>query len=261
MRNSDIIQAIEKVADPSWQEDFDNSGLQLGNPGDICSGVLLCVDVTREVVAEAIRLKCNLIISHHPLLFRGVKTITPDKGRVEQMIIELITNGITLYSAHTSLDSAPRPYSVSYVMAEEIGLIDIEPLTSEPGLGAIGILPEPMPLGDFARQVKTSLEAGAVRLSRPVESLGQPVSKVALCAGAGIEFIDDAIKKGADVFVCSDVKLNWFLDRRDLINLIEVGHFEAEKCTKKIFRRILFEAGLNIPVYLSKAEKNPTIYI
>jgi len=259
--NRDIVAAIEAVANPAWQEDFDNTGWQTGNPDAHCSGVMLCVDVTSEIVSEAAAKGCNLIISHHPLLFRGIKSVIPSKGRVEKVLTELIRNDISLYSSHTALDSTPAPFGISYAIAENLGLENISPLTTEPGLGVIGELSAPISLKEFAMHVKHALGANCVRLSVPSDGMDCDIRSVALCGGAGIEFIDDAIAKGADLYITSDIKLNWFLDRRDSIKLLEIGHYEAEKCARDIFFRILGNSNTGVPVFKSVTERNPVIYI
>lgn len=254
-----IVDAIEAIAQPQWQDGFDNTGWQTANPDDITTGVLLCVDVTPEIVIEAVRKNCNLIISHHPLLFHAVKSVIPQTGRVEKVLMELIRNGISLYSCHTSIDNAPAPYGVSYRIAEILGLEEITPLTTAPGAGAKGILPRPLTLRELAERVKERLGAPCVRVSCKGGTADTRVSRIALCGGAGIDFIDDAIRSGAEVYICSDVKHNWLLDRRDSISLIEVGHYEAEKCTRDIFASILRDAP--VPVLISETENNPVIYI
>lgn len=118
MLTGEIIAAIEAVAPRSWQEDWDNTGLQVGTPRTECTGVLVCVDVTPEVVDEAIARKCNLIVSHHPLIFKGLKSLT-GRTPVEAAVMNAIAAGVCVYSNHTALDNAPG--GVSYTMAEKLG--------------------------------------------------------------------------------------------------------------------------------------------
>lgn len=117
----DIIQAIEEFAPIALQESYDNCGLQIGTPEVMASGALLSIDVTEEVVEEAINKKANLIIAHHPLLFNGVKSIT-GATYIERIIIKAIQNNIAIYASHTCLDNAPE--GVSQRMASKIGLIN-----------------------------------------------------------------------------------------------------------------------------------------
>lgn len=126
----DIIDAIESFAPPALQEEYDNSGFIIGDKTDECSGVLLTVDVTPEVVHEAKTAGCNLIVSHHPLIFSGIKRLD-GSSRQQKAIMAAIRNEISIYAAHTSLDIAP--YGVSQRMASMLGLSDIEPLESKEG--------------------------------------------------------------------------------------------------------------------------------
>lgn len=116
---SEIIAAIEAVAPRAWQEDWDNTGLQVGNAAVECTGVLIAVDVTPAVVDEAIRRGCNLIVSHHPLIFRGLKQLT-GRTPVQVSVMNAIAAGVSIYSSHTALDSAPG--GVSYRMADMLGV-------------------------------------------------------------------------------------------------------------------------------------------
>ena len=118
MLTGNIISAIEEFAPPSLQESWDNTGLQVGSRRADCSGVLLCVDVTPAVVREAVGRGCNLIVSHHPLIFKGLKHITGNTP-VEEAVALAIKNDITVYSSHTAADSAVG--GVSYEMARRLG--------------------------------------------------------------------------------------------------------------------------------------------
>ena len=108
MKISEIISLIEEVAPISLQEEYDNAGLQVGNKNNEATGALLCIDVTEDVVDEAIQKGLNLIISHHPLLFKGLKNIT-GKNYIERVVIKAIKNDISIYSAHTNLE---RPWHI-----------------------------------------------------------------------------------------------------------------------------------------------------
>lgn len=119
MKISAVIDCIERLAPRSLQEDFDNTGLQTGTPDDECTGVLLCVDPTPGIVAEAAERGCNLIISHHPLFFKGIKRLT-GTTLVERTAIAAISAGIAIYSCHTSVDNAAG--GVSWEMARRLGV-------------------------------------------------------------------------------------------------------------------------------------------
>lgn len=128
---NDIIETIESVAPVAWQESYDNAGLQVGNRFQPVSGAVVCLDVTEGVVDEAIALGYNLIVSHHPLLFKGLKSIT-GRSYVERIVIKAIQHNIAIYAAHTNLDNAPG--GVSFRMARKLGLTEVRVLDPMPGL-------------------------------------------------------------------------------------------------------------------------------
>ena len=125
MKIKEIIDALEIFAPLPLQDSFDNAGLQIGLTDVEATGALLCLDVTEDVVEEAINQGINLIISHHPLMFKGYKSIT-GKDYTERCIIKAIKNEIAVYSMHTNLDNAPN--GVNYKIAEKIGLKNVRVL-------------------------------------------------------------------------------------------------------------------------------------
>lgn len=260
--HSDITDAIENVAPRNLQEGYDNSGYQTGNPLQECKGVLVCVDLTPDILDEAVSKGCNLVITHHPVLFRATKTIVPG-DRVNDVIIEAIRRGITIYSCHTSIDNTPVN-GVSWQMAGMLGLKDITTLTTgdtvTPGAGAVGNLPSPLTHAEFVSLVKKTFNSPIARCSHPADP-GKRIKRVALCGGAGGDFISDAVKSGADAYVTSDCKHNMFIDLTDHIFLVDIGHFESEECTKQIFCDILNKKFANFAVCKSQTEKNPINYL
>ena len=127
----DIIQCIEEFAPPAWQESYDNSGLQCGDQNQKATGALLCLDITEEVLEEALQKKCNLIIAHHPLIFSPIKKLT-GSGYVERTLVKAIRNNIALYACHTNADHVAA--GVNQKMAEKIGLINTRVLQPKKGL-------------------------------------------------------------------------------------------------------------------------------
>lgn len=257
----DVIDAIEQVAPPRYQEDYDNTGLQAGTPMRPCSGVMFCVDVTPEIVVEAAEKGCNLIVSHHPLIFHPLKRIS-DSGRVEFSVYKAIRNDVSIYSCHTAVDNAPVA-GVSWKMAEMLGLRDVELLEDSgngTGCGVVGNLPEPLSPAELAEKVKSTFGSPVARCSALTPDRG-PISRVALCGGAGAFLIPKAVEKGAGAFITSDCKHNQFLDYAQSIFLIDIGHFESEECTKQIFYQIIREKFPNFALYYSEKEKNPIIYL
>ncbi len=265
--NKDIITAIEQAAPRRLQESYDNTGLQCGSEADECRGVLLCVDVTKEIVAEAKELKCNLIISHHPLLFKPVKCIN-GQGRVQEALLTAIKNDITIYSCHTAIDNAPG--GISFAMASKLNLQNVtilesnhnDPELGKIGCGTIGVLLNPLTPVEFVELVKETFDSPIARCSDP-EAIGKgrKITRVAMCGGAGAFLLDEAVINRADAYITSDSKFNCFIDYADELLLVDIGHFESEKCSKEIFYHLITKKFPNFAVYNSKVEQNPIKYL
>lgn len=256
----DIIAAVSSYAPRQLQESWDNSGLQVGDVTAPCTGVLLALDPTPEVVSEAVARGCNLVITHHPLLFRGLKCIS-GATPVERAVIEALRHGVTVYSAHTSLDSAPG--GVSAEMAAMIGARVISPLrpadsNPEAGLGVIAEFPDEVTAGELIARVKEAFGKHPFRCS---QMLPCGIKRIALCGGAGGEFIGAAVDAGAQAYITAEVRYHDFVDRGKDIFIIDIGHHESESCAKNIFYRIISEKFPNFAVYNSELEKNPINYL
>lgn len=258
---SDIASAIECFAPRNIQESYDNSGLQIGSPDDNVSAALICLDITEDVVEEARHRECNIIISHHPLLFHGLKSIT-GRTSTERIAADAIRHGIAIYSAHTNLDAAQD--GVSYEIARLLNLQDLTPLivrddNAAQGLGIIGRTPQPIPAIEFLRTIKKQFRCKVLRYS--VQSPHLVIRKVAACGGAGADMIRTAIDAGADIYITGDIKYHNFTTYAPHILLADIGHYESELCTKEIIWRILRENLPEFPAYFSESEKNPIGYI
>ncbi len=252
----DIALAIEEFAPRNLQESYDNAGLQVGHEAMEVVAAMLCLDVTEDVMAEARRMGCNMVISHHPLLFSSLRRVTGATA-VERIVADAIRHNIAIYAAHTNLDSAVQ--GVSYEIADTIGLRDVEVLEAkednpETGLGVIGNLPS-TPVLEFLRKVKDNFNVAALRYGGPSRLL--VVKRVAICGGAGASLIRKAVGKGADAFLTGDLKYHDFTNWSQEILLADIGHYESELCTKKIFSRIIREKFPNFVTYFSETEKNP----
>lgn len=261
MKVGDIAEAIETVAPPSFQEGWDNTGLLVGRLEDDCNGVMLCVDVTPSIVKEAIAAGCDMIVSHHPLIFKGLKRLNGDT-RVERAVIEAVRNGVAIYCCHTSIDNVPG-VGVSHAMARRLGLVDVRTLSlREPGgsagLGVVGNLEPGVSAADFVDRVKRAFGSPVARCSSAPTA---DVARVALCGGSGSEFLPDAVAAGADAYVTSDTRYHDFCDYGDKIFIVDIGHFESEECTKEIFYQIIKEKFPNFAVCYSVIETNPISYL
>lgn len=264
MKIGDIISAIEAFAPLSLQESWDNTGLQVGIPDNECRGVLVCVDVTVDVVHEAINRGCNLIVSHHPLIFKGLKSLTGSTP-VEVAVMTAICAEVAIYSSHTALDSARG--GVSCTMAEMLGADVISALTTRDtltfqGLGVVADLAEPMTPIQLLQHVQTTFGAKVARHTDYTHVMDDNtlITRIAMCGGSGGEFIGEAIEAGAQAYITGDVRYHDFVDHQDDILLIDIGHYETEECTKDIFYNIIKRQFADLPVYKSQDGTNPVQY-
>lgn len=249
----ELLNIIESVAPRGWQEEWDNSGLQVGNRNAEITAALLTTDITEAVVSEAISLGCDLIVSHHPLLFHGLKQVCSQnpQARCVEMAIK---HNIAIYSAHTSMDSAL--HGVSGRMAEKLGIDSYRILVPSDndnthGWGVIGNLPQPMTMPQLLNHIKTVFGADWLRY---VDSPQQNVQRIALCGGAGAEFISEAIAQKADVYITADVKYHEFQAAVGQIGVIDMDHWVSEHFTRNIFAELL--KG-HVITHLSQADNTP----
>lgn len=260
LKVKDIAAAIEDFAPKGLQESYDNAGLQVGDPEMEVSAALLCLDVTEDVLNEALVRHCNMIVSHHPLLFKGLKEVT-GKTATERIVIKAILENVAIYSAHTNLDSAWE--GVSHEMAHIIGMKNIrvlEPHDSECrfGLGVIGDV-KPTPKLEFLRNIKEDFKVKSLKYSSQNPQL--VIRKVAVCGGSGASLIKDAIAAGADIIITGDVKYHDFTTYGLDILIADIGHYESELCTKDIFSRIIREIYPDFVTYFAETETNPISYM
>ena len=267
MNIEQITKTLETFAPLSLQEDFDNSGIQVGDISRKLEGILVCLDVTEEVLDEALDRNCNLIISHHPLLFRPLRTLT-GKNYIERCVIKACKNDLVIYSAHTNLDNAEG--GVNFHLAEKIGLQSIEFLKPFRhcgndarnnvfgGSGAIGELIAPEDEESFLERIKEIFRLENLQHS-PLT--GKTIRKVALCGGSGAFLIPDAMQAGADVFLTGEARYNDYYDVESRILLAVLGHYESEHYTKELFFDIISKKMPNFAVYFSKVDTNPVNYM
>jgi dinuclear metal center YbgI/SA1388 family protein len=363
MTTGELCRYLEQQIPPSLQESYDNSGLQTGSYRQTVSSALLTIDVNEAVVAEAAARGCNLIISHHPVIFSPLKRIT-DTTSSQRALIAAIKNDITIYSAHTNLDSVHG--GVSYKMASKLGLVnpvvlapvseklvklvtfvpsehlekvreaiflagaghignydscgyelqgvgtfrgnenstpfvgtrgelhsepetrfetimpafltgkvikalteahpyeepafDIYPLLnrwSKAGMGCLGLLETPLDSDEFLRLVKQTFGARHLRYSG---HRSQKIQKIALCGGAGISLLQEAIASGADAFVTGDIKYHQFAEAEMELLLVDAGHYETEKFSMEIIYDLIIKKFPNFALRFSETITNPINY-
>ena len=261
MKIKEIVDALERFAPLPLQDGFDNAGMQVGLTDADCAGALLCLDVTEEVLDEAIKEGCNLVVSHHPLIFKGIKSLTAS-NHVERCVMKAIKHDITIFSAHTNLDNAVN--GVNFKMAEKIGLKHVEMLEPRAdgwlsaGAGVVGELAVPEAEEAFLQRIKQTFQVGCVKHTA---FTGRQIRKVALCGGAGAFLMPEAIKKGADVFITGEIKYHDYFGRAEEILLAEIGHYESEQYTKEIFKKIISEQFPEVRVKMTTVNTNPINYL
>lgn len=257
----EIISLIEDYAPLKFQASFDNSGLLCGNPERELTSILLCIDVTEEVIKEAIDKGHNLIISHHPLIFSGLKHITP-ATYVERCVIDAIKHDITIYAAHTNMDVVAN--GVSGRMADKLDLYHRQILQPEGdpmdgnGFGIIGELQQPVESMAFLQQVKEIFRCDRLRYTTPHTPFMQ---RVAVCGGAGASFFKQALARQADIYISGDFKYHDFFLTENRIMIADIGHYESEQFTKEIFYEILTKKISKFAVQFSEINTNPIKYL
>ena len=363
MTIQDITSLLESIAPLSFQEDYDNAGLITGDKKSKCTGVLVCLDTTEDIIDEAIANKCNMVVAHHPIIFSGLRQLT-GKNYVERIVIKAIRNDIAIYAIHTNLDNIKsgvnnkiaeklfltnlqvlRPKGtllkkmVTYApidkaeeirqtlfhagageignysecsfnlegtgtfkanaaadpFVEEVGkrheekevrievifqaylqvkitealiaahpyeevAYDIYSLSNyfqDVGSGLVGSLPHAVSAEELLTQLSGKFN---VRMLRHTRFSGKSVSKIALCGGAGIFLLKDAIARGADAFITSDVKYHEFFDADGQILLVDMGHFESEQFTIELLFEILSSKFPNFAILKTGIITNPVHY-
>ena len=364
MQIKDISRFIESIAPLAFQESYDNAGLIVGNMEDEVSGILITLDITEDIMDEAIRKNLNLIISHHPIIFSGLKKLT-GKNYIERCVAKAIKNNIAIYAAHTNLDSVfggvnskiaeklqlqncrmlvpmqgflkklvtfvpvaeaekvrsalfeagaghighydscsfnlagtgsfkgneetnpyvgeknklhfeeeirietifPRHIQQNVIQAllkahpyEEVAY-DIYPVDNDfqlGGTGMIGELAEPIEEIKFLQFIKKTFHCQAIKHT---SLLGKPIQKVAVCGGAGSNFLNKAMAQGADIFISADFKYHQFFDAEKKIIIADIGHYESEQFTKDVFYELLTKKFPKFAVHLSEISTNPVNYL
>lgn len=364
MKIQQILEVIEALAPPLYQEHYDNARLLTGRPEWEVTKALLTLDATEAVVREAVEKRCNLIIAHHPIIFGGLKKLT-GSNYVERAVILAVKNDIAIYAAHTNLDNmlagvndmiceklglirrkilSPSPGAlkklytfVPHADAEKVrqalfdagagnignyseasfnaagtgtfrgneqtnpyvgekgvahhepetkievifpkhlekrilkslfsnhpyeevayDIISLDNANQEIGSGMIGELDKPVDEMEFLRRISRQMKAEGIRYTA---LSGKPVTKVAVCGGAGSFLLKDAIRAGAEMFISADFKYHEFFDADNQIVIVDIGHFESEQYTVDIFYKILTEKFPTFAPLKSESRTNPINYL
>ena len=263
MKIKDVIHALERFAPLPLQEDYDNAGLQVGLTEAEVSGALLCLDVTEQVINEAEEKGCNMIVSHHPLIFRKLACIS-DCNDVQRCVFKAIQRGITIVSMHTNLDSAEG--GVNYMIARQLDIThssitqignqqDAEGVKGSNCI--IGELSEPISAKDYIYKIKNIFNAGCVMTN---ELLTRPIKKIAICGGAGSFMLHEAIKAGADAFLTGEMHYHDYFGHEDEIQITVIGHYESEQYTKELLAEIIGKTCPDVRTVITAHNTNPIRY-
>ena len=253
MRLNELISIMEKIAPPELAFPYDNPGLLVGTERDEIKNVLLALDCTLPTAREAVRKNADLVITHHPMFFNGIKHILPNDPETAAAY-HLIRHGIGLYAAHTNLDAAQG--GVNDTLAEIFSLHDIKPLPPE-DLGRIGRLPEKMSLYELCilteKKLNTSVRAAAADFKSDPREVS--VRTIALIGGSGGGDVRHAYEAGADVLITGEIKHSQAIEAQTLgLSVIQAGHHETEVIVMPALLRRLQD--LNLGVQFSLAEDN-----
>ena len=259
---SEITEALFSLAPAYMKEEWDNVGLLCGHGDRQVQRILVALDPFLPVAEEAKAVGADLLVTHHPLIFFPVKSIS-DGDAVGQTILFLIENGIAAVNMHTNLDSAPG--GVNDCLAEVLGLRDVQVLvpagTDEQGraygLCRYGTV-DSCSLPVFLKTVKEALGCGGLRYA----DSGRAVSKVAVGGGACGEFLKNAVELGCDTFVTADLKYNAFADAAAMgINLIDAGHFPTEDPVCNVLVDFLRKTFPELDVIRSKTHRDAVNFL
>lgn len=265
MNINKVVDALEQYAPLPLQEGYDNAGLQVGLTETVeVSGALLCLDVTEQVVDEAIEKGCNLIVSHHPLIFRKLARIA-DENYVQRTVRKAIKHDIAIVSMHTNMDAAKG--GVNFKIAEKLGLKHLQFFAGEKevdgvkgGEGVMGEVSEAAgwAADDLVLLLREKFGAECVQCN---QLLRRPIRRVALCGGAGSFLLDAAVSAGADAFITGEMHYHEFFGHEQEIQICVIGHYQSEQFTSEIFKSIIEEKCPGVKCFISEVNTNPIIYL
>jgi dinuclear metal center YbgI/SA1388 family protein len=270
----DLLMMVEEIASFGLAETWDNVGLMIGDPAQTVSGILVALDPTERVLAEAVAAGINTIITHHPLIFHPLKNIRTD-GVPGRFLQRAMADSVSVVGCHTNLDLATG--GVNDVLAATLGLTDVRPLTvrsagrqtamdqdplPSPGFGRWGRLAAPMTGGAFVGHVQGALAAPVVRVAG---RLPEEVAIVAVCGGSGSDLAEAAFRKGAQVYVTGEVKLStarWA--EASEFCILDAGHFATENpvvaALADILQKALTEKGWSLDVLTTRQQRDPFVF-
>lgn len=250
MITKDIINFLEEKYPRSNAEEWDNVGLLVGNNKKDVKKIQLSIDATEKAVDYAAQNNVDMIVTHHPLIFKPLKSIVMSElsGR---KIIKLIENGLNLYSIHTNLDSSKdglNDYILELLEVKKYKIVDINANDETAGIGRMYTLEEKITILEYADFIKTKMKIKNVRVIS--NDLKSEVKKIALINGSGMSYWRKVKSLGADLFITGDISYHDALDAKESgLHLIDIGHFESENCFSELLKKNLEEIGLEVLIF------------
>lgn len=249
MITKDIIKELEKSFPRELAEEWDNVGLLVGNNKREVKKIQLSLDATEEVIDNAIKNEVDMLITHHPMIFKGIKKI--DYSEVlGRKIIKLIENKINLYTLHTNLDSAEEGLN-TYLLKElgiyESKIIDENINFKDSGIGRVYKLKEKCSIDEYIYLLKSKLEIENVKF---IGNKEKEIKKIAFINGSGMSYWRKVKKLDVDLFITGDIGYHEALDAKESgLNLIDIGHFEGERCFVKLLKTYFEKMNIDVIIY------------
>ncbi|MCL1835568.1 MAG: Nif3-like dinuclear metal center hexameric protein [Oscillospiraceae bacterium] len=264
-RVNEVMKYLDSIAPVEMKMDFDNVGFLVGRKDGDATRILVSLDITSDVVAEAVDKRAGLIVSHHPVFF-SLNKVT-DEGTTGAIIVDMLSAGIAAICMHTNLDAALGGVNDALAVAAGIarGGEAAEPLTAGGttssgeafSYGRVGSLMSPLLMSDYMAVLKGALRADGLRY----HDAGRDVFRVAVVGGSGGSELECAIAAGCDTFVTADIKYDLFLEARERgINLIDAGHFNTENLVIAPLAERLQAEFADANVRVSERHTNPVKY-
>lgn len=263
----DLIGVIDKFAEPAWAENWDNIGLMVGGPELEISAIMIALDPTMEVLYEAKEKGCNTIVTHHPLIFTGIKSIRTDypEGKI---LARALIDRMAIIGCHTNLDKVPG--GVNDMLAAHLGLVDGRVLVPDPvasqlskaGFGRIGDLSAPLDFEDFMRLIREKLDIQVIKVAGPPPSA---ITTVAVCGGSGSELAPAARAGGAQVYLSGEIKHSMARWAESVgFCILDCGHFATENVMvsglAKLIRTGFAKLDLSVEVLTTESQACPFRY-
>lgn len=261
---NEILNFLANFAPIELSEDWDNTGLLIGQQNDPVDSIMTCLTLTPDVAEEAVAKGASLVVTHHPILFRAVKKLT-DETSEGRMLLSLIRSGVAVYSPHTSYDSAYE--GVNRQLADSLKLANVKPIRTiddaasdksddQPiGSGRFGDLPDAVSLVDFVELVKQALE---IQNTWFVGDSSSTIRRVGIACGAAAEFMGDAARHGCDVLLTGEARFHACLEARTRgIALVLPGHYPTERPAMQNLAERLNQQFSELSVWASEVEADP----